>query len=378
MFYHNQYVRFVWKVMCCVILLALLAACGAPTGSASQPPAKATVVTTLSPSPTSTSKPVSANHYGIAAGGWYGSGYDTLLQNMRDVASTGASNVRMDFEWPRLEPQQGAYNWAAMEDEVKAARANKLSILGIIDYTPSWAAAQICTNPSNFIMCQPRTPQLFARFASTVAQHFLSLGVHEWEIWNEENSSSFWEPSPNPVFYAQLFRASYQAIKEIDDNAVVITGGLAPNGEDSGCDCIPDHFIRSLIDNGIGSLDGIGDHPNTYPVLASQDPGGAWQQMVHIHALLSSRNIQAPIWITELSAPSGPDVSQQQTPEHQAAILQDGLNLAATYAWVARVYVFTLYDYPSTNVEGYFGLVDVHGRHKLAWSVFKKATQTVS
>jgi hypothetical protein len=52
--------------------------------------------------------------------------------------------------------------------------------------------------------------------------------VLRYEIWNEANLKGGWCPRPQPWLYADLFVAAAQAIRSVDPNAHVMTGGVAP------------------------------------------------------------------------------------------------------------------------------------------------------
>src|SRR5207248_909512 len=70
----------------------------------------------------------------------------------------------------------------------------------------------------------------YASFVHVAAAHFAAHGVHAYEIWNEPNLASFWEPTPDPVRYTQMLKLAYPAIKSADPTATVVTGGLSPGG----------------------------------------------------------------------------------------------------------------------------------------------------
>ena len=67
---------------------------------------------------------------------------------------------------------------------------------------------------------------------------------------------------PSPRGYARILQLGYQAIKEVDPDALVISGGLSSAGG-GGPGAIGDlEFIRGLYDAGArGSFDGLGSHP---------------------------------------------------------------------------------------------------------------------
>ena len=65
-------------------------------------------------------------------------------------------------------------------------------------------------------------------FAGAVAARRRTGGSPDFEIWNEPNNVVFWQPAPNPAAYTAALLAAYAAIKAVDPEGTVITGGLAP------------------------------------------------------------------------------------------------------------------------------------------------------
>jgi aryl-phospho-beta-D-glucosidase BglC (GH1 family) len=58
-----------------------------------------------------------------------------------------------------------------------------------------------------------------------VAARYKPDGVTTFEIWNEPNNASFWQPRPNPAAYTADLIAAYAAIKKASPSAFVISGG---------------------------------------------------------------------------------------------------------------------------------------------------------
>jgi hypothetical protein len=67
-------------------------------------------------------------------------------------------------------------------------------------------------------------------FVRNVAQRYpLAAGI---EVWNEENASTHWGGCPaDPVRYTELLQRAYDAVKAVDPNMKVVTGGLATGGQ---------------------------------------------------------------------------------------------------------------------------------------------------
>jgi hypothetical protein len=99
----------------------------------------------------------------------------------------------------------------------------------------------------------PITPSDYAAYSAAVAGRYRGQ-IAAYEIWNEENSSAFWRPAPDPAAYARLYLAARAAIHRADPGVPVLIGGLANTG--SG------FLARLLRRPGLrGQVDGVAVHP---------------------------------------------------------------------------------------------------------------------
>ena len=86
------------------------------------------------------------------------------------------------------------------------------------------------------------------------------------EIWNEPNIHWFWEPEPDPVRYTEMLIKSYLAAKYADPSTIVLGGGLAGWGVESGGGGELRNFLPTIYDNGAKNhFDVLGIHPYTFP-----------------------------------------------------------------------------------------------------------------
>src|SRR6202043_251802 len=110
------------------------------------------------------------------------------------------------------------------------ARSRNLTLLPILAYTPPWARPPGCATPK----WAPADPNAFATFAAAAASRYAPMGIHTWEIWNEPNIVGFWQPTPNVTQYVNLLKATSKAIKAVDPQSFIVSGGLAPTGASNG------------------------------------------------------------------------------------------------------------------------------------------------
>ena len=88
--------------------------------------------------------------------------------------------------------------------------------------------------------------------------------VRTWQIWNEQNSPTFFQPKVDPGAYAALLEASSEAIKERDEDAEIVLGGMfgTPFKGEPPALTAPD-FLRQLyaIDGARDNFDDVAAHP---------------------------------------------------------------------------------------------------------------------
>jgi hypothetical protein len=139
---------------------------------------------------------------------------------MKLLAESGVTWVRMDFFWADIEKTRGVYDFFAYDYLIHDLEARHLQALFILDYgNPLYEK----DSPAN-----DQTRTAFAMWAAASAAHFASHGVI-WEMWNEPNGG-FWKPRPDATDYARLALATGRAIHQAQPTAIFI--GPATAGVD--------------------------------------------------------------------------------------------------------------------------------------------------
>jgi len=345
---------------------------------------------------TPAAKLLAARAYGLAAGSSLTALSDQELNNrLQAMSDLGVQWVRYDFDWSLIQPDRSStYNWATYDKLVTASNKHHLQVLGILDYTPAWARTAGCDSSQ----CAPAKTDEFAAFAGAVVHHYASQNIHAWEIWNEPNSKDFWKPTANPAAYTALLQRSYLAIKAEDAGAYVMTGGLSPQAT-NGSSYAPVDFLTALYQHGAQQyLDGVADHPYTFPISPTNTADHAWNQMAaessSLRAVMKTNgDEQKRIWITEFGSPTGgpgaiSTIAAPNLDQHpykvdealQAKILTDALALYKSYSWAGPFFVYSLQDAgtsQSTN-ENFFGLRRYDGTLKPAYGIYQQAAQSIS
>jgi Cellulase (glycosyl hydrolase family 5) len=214
------------------------------------------------------------------------------------VRALGTHWVRMFVSWRALQPAPGAIApsvLASYEQSFAQLPAGTRVILDVVD-TPRWETGSADEH------APPVAPSDYAAFVGALAQRF-GTRVSAYEIWNEEDSPSWWSGGPDPAAYAQLLKATYPAVKAADPSATVVLGGLTGNDY---------QFLEGVYQaGGKGSFDAVGVHTDTAcNVLSPYDfLRGPDHRMIpdsflayrEVRAVMLANGDDSPIWMTELS-----------------------------------------------------------------------------
>jgi hypothetical protein len=349
-------------------------------------------VTTTVPGPTTTvtttvtappPPPPPAPEFGIAPGSSDFGTSDTDLASERDAYGLiHAKWDRFDIYWSSIETAKGFYNWSSADRIANADLARGIKVIGTIAYTPSWARPANCTASDK---CAPANVQDYADFAYAAAQHFAAMGIHYFEIWNEPNIHAFWQPTPSASAYTALLNAAYPRIKAADPQAVVLSGGLSPQGGYNDADCNgigdggstadgstnPVNFVQQMYTAGAqGHFDELGFHP--YGDSADTGPCSAWAQMS-----TTATNLRG---LMVANGDSAKDIDATEagncvcwtgvTEQVQADRLTAAFAKWKTYSWA---HVLTYFYYHDTSCCTGFGLTRSDFSHRLAWAAYQAA-----
>jgi hypothetical protein len=182
--------------------------------------------------------------------------------HLASISSLGVDQVRFNASWAAVEPlaPKGGvheYRWGAMDQRVAAMARHRIRPQPTLTQTPNWDAVQghwvelQCAKASSR---SPTNPEPYARYVRAYANRYGRGGtfwashpglpympVIRYEIWNEPNLKGGWCPRPQPWLYADMFVAAAQAIRNVDPNAQVVTGGVAPPSAKNSRD--HDHYL---------------------------------------------------------------------------------------------------------------------------------------
>ena len=255
-------------------------AVASPVPGASTPAPKSPPPTTLVPTPTINRipaiKPIKMNspEYGAQAFLWWRP--ETADRDLGLMRDAGLTWVKQQFAWRDIEgAKKGAFNWQNADRAVQLANSFGIDILARVDNAPDWAAPG-CFNSAKKQMGPAAKTQDWLDFLHTFVTRYKTK-IRAYEIWNEPNLSREWcGRLPNPTEYAALLKASYEKIKSIDPNAIVVSAGLTPTSASNNTAMPDTTFVAKMYDamknNSTGYFDALGVHAPGYKAPPEMSP----------------------------------------------------------------------------------------------------------
>jgi len=306
------------------------------------------------------------------SGGMYAFGYgfqvDGYNGNMAGAAQAtrdaGFGWVKVQVPWYIIEPDsKGVYSWGQVDEIVDRASGAGLRLMLSVVKAPGWA------RPGNTdwgVHGPPANPQDMADTMAALASRYKGR-VHAIEVWNEQNLAYEWGNEPlDAGRYVELLCAVYRAVKAVDPNIAIISGGLTPTGVTAAGVSVDDlEYLRRMYAAGCRScMDGLGAHPSGYnnppDVRAGwSDPAEpsfkGHRSFYFQETMLSYRTVMNAygdsrklIWPTEFgwaSSPSpvaGYEYAANVTESEQAAYLVKAFQLMRSWGFVGPAMVWNL------------------------------------
>ncbi len=243
--------------------------------------------------------------------------------DLERLAQGRVGTVRTFINWAGVDPTSapGDSNWAQIDALVGAAAAQRITILPFVFGTPTWIVngleGRTCA-PEDCLLFAPRTPAALAewqRFLTEAVRRYGPDGefwlahpdlpvvpMTDWQLWNEQNSESFYQPKVDVNAYANLVAAGAQAIRAVDPNATILLGGMfgTPGGVDEP-KLFAWNYLRRLyrVPGIAGHFDGVAVHP--YAARLTK----VIEQVKLMHKEVVRARDSAGMWVTEVGWSSG-------------------------------------------------------------------------
>lgn len=203
---------------------------------------------------------------------------DDYIANASLATQLGVDWVKLTVDWAQIEPEEGVFNFDDLDLAIDAFEPN-FGVILTLTGAPNWArpsATELALEQPTY--GPPDDLATFGTFASEVASRYVGR-VDAYEIWFQPNNRLSWmttdvtlrsdgfpDASLSDVRYIDLLEVAFNAINDADDNALVITAGLAPTGNNDFYNSIDNFvFFEALLEQGaINFSDGFGVHIDGY------------------------------------------------------------------------------------------------------------------
>ncbi|MHB0858255.1 MAG: O-antigen ligase family protein [Anaerolineae bacterium] len=181
---------------------------------------------------------------------------DALRGVLFQIDAAGLGTVRQRFAWEHIEPKPGQYAWEPWDRIVEEVGGAGLQLVAVLDTTPAWARAE---GEVDNRWAPPLRLEDYASFAAAFAERYGDV-VAGYQIWDQPNIAPYWgSGDPNPGRYVEMLRLASEAIRSVDEDAVIVAGGLAPNIESSGPNLSDVQYLREMYRRGAGEyMDALG------------------------------------------------------------------------------------------------------------------------
>jgi polysaccharide biosynthesis protein PslG len=304
--------------------------------------------------PATTSPPdVPRAFFGVAPQGQLGDA-DLVRMGQGQVGT-----LRIFLPWGLIDPTEADdYTWDPYDAVILGAARNGIDVLPFLFGTPNWVAQtldgeQCGTDCDGFA---PRSDAALAAWGDFVAAAVDRYGpdgtlwaenpdvpkrpIRAWQIWNEQNSPTFYQPQPDVAGYAKLLDAATAQIRDRDPGAKVILGGMFGTPQEGKSPAFSAwKFLHELYAiEGTDGFDGVAAHPYAAHLEKVQFQVERMRKEIE-----AAGDDDASLWITEVGwASSGPQVPLNRGVDGQAQSLTDAFNyfLSVREAWNVDVVIW--------------------------------------
>ncbi len=282
--------------------------------------------------------------------------------------------VKQAFAWETIEGAgKGVFDWSVADRVVTHVNNADLKLLARLSSDPEKVDFWPGQPPGN--------ADAFADYAYAVAARYnctpQAMGcIQAFQIWNEPNLAREWGGNqPNPAQYAQFLQKAYAAIKRGNPNAIVISAGMAPTGDNNAIAMPDDIFYESMYQamggNSNGYFDMLGVHGAGFAAPPELDPAvAASEQRYGGYRFFAFRHVEDIRAIMEKYGDGG----------KKLVLLEFGWTydpVNADYKWhgadagitdmVQGDYLKRAYEFAAANWQPWIGLMSLLTMPNLDW-----------
>ena len=239
-----------------------------------------------------------------------------LADQENNFVMSGAGSARYDFESQYyLTKKNGDIDLSYFDHTVDFLKGQNKMIIAVL---PQWGAKD--SHYGDVIS----SPEKYGKAALMLAEYLNKKDVRfAIEVGNEPNDEGFW-PDRDPEVYTKYLKEAYYAIKSVDPNIQVITGGLVmwsskdeKNGKYNALD-----WVNAMYDSGLSDLEDMLIGIHVYP--GHTQPERQFEEILAIIELMRSHHNYSGVAITEFGFPTGSDGNPENVSEDEQAQLLSG------------------------------------------------------
>ena len=240
--------------------------------------------------------------------------------DLNRMGQARVGTLRILIQWSAIDPTSAAdYDWSGVDAIFAGAAANRVRILPFLYGTPHWVAAldgRTCDDCSPYAPRSPEAVAAWKQFVTDVIERY-GTGGDFWaanpslpqlppkavQIWNEQNSPTFFAPKPSIPAYVKLLKAANSAVDPADPSIDVILGGMfgTPLGGRRPGYSAWDYFAELYDQKGVKrAFDGVALHP-----YAARMKKVIAQIELSRDEIRRAGDSKTALWITEIGWASG-------------------------------------------------------------------------
>ena len=303
---------------------------------------------------------------------------------LNDHADLGVRILRQGLRWDQIERSRGDYDWTWWDTYVADVARHGIALMPIIVDAPRWRQGKRRAVRGALT---PPTPAAMAAFAARLVRRYGPRGsfwaghpevpelpIRIWQIWNEPNLPRYWAQRPSAAEYVRLLRAARDAIKQEDPGAEIVAAGMPGSAL---WRVIPLYaYITQMYEaDAKGAFDTLA--VNAY----AENPRTMLRNIQHVRAVMRFFRDRSKIWVTELGwGTGGPRYPFRTSRARQARYVGQAMRRLAKKRRPLGIRGFVHYQWQDAPPYGttldfwglHTGLLDIQGREKPAYSVFRR------
>lgn len=236
--------------------------------------------------------------------------------DLEQMAASGVGTLRAFVAWSAIDPGPAVddLDLSGLDQVIGEAARNRIEVLPYLLTTPDWVAeGESGRCGEGCAVDAPSSPaalQAWRELVAAVVDRYgpdgefwnenpdlPELPVRRWQIWNEQNSPTFYGPRPDAAEYAQLLIAASEEIRSRDPGAEVLLGGMAASplqGQRPAYTAAA--FLRRLYatPGAREAFDAVAAHPY------AAEPEAVAEQIEALRAEIERADDDARLWATEI------------------------------------------------------------------------------